>query len=474
MLKSESFQAVHTFEALCEELAAAGDLVGTCSGSTALELVAAAATRRPFAPQRGWAPVQVLGLLESAGLAFSHLWVTGLSANTWPAAPRVHPLIPRRWQTTRGVPRVTVKEETAFARRMIDGWAAAAPQVVFSHPQQDDGEPARASALLPIASAHEVYVEYRTSPAALRRGDVLEPDTPEAVPVSDVEHTVLGAAAVRDQSLCPFRAFAVHRLGAELSRGPSSFPPADERGTTLHAALQLLYRDLHSRSELAALPSERRTALVARAVDAALSPSLRRRAPDAFVETERERLIDLMLNWIEVDLRRPEFLCESQESVHEFELAGARVRVRIDRIDRDVATNDAIVLDYKSGVVSPNHWQGSRPEDPQLPLYAAIVPGVREVAFAELRTAACRLNGVTADPARYPSPSPGIRMQNPNNWGADDWPTLVIRWRAIAESLVAEFRRGVVIVDPLHAGVCRRCHLQTLCRIGDRDGIEDE
>jgi inactivated superfamily I helicase len=44
-----------------------------------------------FQPEVPRAPIQILGLLEAAGQPFDALWVTGLAAESWPAAPQPNP-----------------------------------------------------------------------------------------------------------------------------------------------------------------------------------------------------------------------------------------------------------------------------------------------------------------------------------------------------------------------------------------------
>ena len=58
-----------------------------------------------FQPESNDAPVQVLGILESAGLEFDHLWVSGLTDDAWPLAARPNPFIPVALQKKAGDPR---------------------------------------------------------------------------------------------------------------------------------------------------------------------------------------------------------------------------------------------------------------------------------------------------------------------------------------------------------------------------------
>ena len=47
-----------------------------------------------FQPETPEVPVQVLGLIEAAGMTFDHLWVMGLSDEAWPTPVHLNPFIP--------------------------------------------------------------------------------------------------------------------------------------------------------------------------------------------------------------------------------------------------------------------------------------------------------------------------------------------------------------------------------------------
>src|SRR5208337_4935902 len=62
--------------------------------------------------------------------------------------------------------------------------------------------------------------------------------------------------------------------------------------------------------------------------------------------------------------------------------------LRLDRIDR-LNDGSLLVIDYKTGDVSPKSWDLPRPDDVQLPLYAGFALPPREelggLVFAKLR-----------------------------------------------------------------------------------------
>ena len=73
------------------------------------------APTRSSSPRSPDAPIQVLGVLESAGLEFDALWVSGLTDDVWPMHARPNPFIPPALQRRRGFPK----------RRRKRRWSAA-------------------------------------------------------------------------------------------------------------------------------------------------------------------------------------------------------------------------------------------------------------------------------------------------------------------------------------------------------------
>ena len=55
-----------------------------------------------FQPETPDVPIQVLGELEATGMQFDHLWVMGLSDETWPRGPRPNPFLPVELQRGAG------------------------------------------------------------------------------------------------------------------------------------------------------------------------------------------------------------------------------------------------------------------------------------------------------------------------------------------------------------------------------------
>src|SRR5690606_8670976 len=85
-----------------------------CDAAAAIVRLEHLARQRPFAAERAPAPVQILGMLETTGLRFTHLWVTGLAEESWPGPVQANPLLPLSVQRAYGIPRVDPDGELDF------------------------------------------------------------------------------------------------------------------------------------------------------------------------------------------------------------------------------------------------------------------------------------------------------------------------------------------------------------------------
>ena len=126
-----------------------------------------------------------------------------------------------------------------------------------------------------------------------------------------------------------------------------------------------------------------------------------------------------------------------------------------------------VVIDYKTGKVSPAQWFGDRPEDPQLPLYSlAVASDLTGVSFAVLRPGEYGFKGVTETDGVLPA----VRSCNAlaQSRHHDSWQDLLAEWKQTIELLADEFAEGQATVKPLkYPASCEYCPLTAVCRVGD-------
>jgi len=293
-------------------------------------------------------------------------------------------------------------------------------------------------------------------------------DTPD-VPLGTHEAVRGGSSIIKNQSDCPFRAFAMHRLG--ISRLEETTPGIDpkRKGSLVHRALEQIWKRLGSRQSLAAHDDNERTKLVEEAIASAwqqCSIPIGRRTR----EYEKKRMRRLLLEWLELELHRPDFRVIDIEREYLMHLpAGAKsqfpVRIKVDRMDED-GSGRRILIDYKTGARQPaSRWLRERIEEPQLPQYAlaAGLGADDAVAFARVRNGDMAYEGLCGRDIGIS----GIVVCDGRRGAPGEWLQVLEEWRVNVDALAEEFVNGCCRVSPRNAEACRYCGLEAVCRIGE-------
>ena len=210
-----------------------------------------------FQPEAREVPIQVMGVLESAGLEFDHLWVMGLTDEAWPMPARPNPFIPMRVQRAAGIPQADPVSSLELDRRITAGWLASAPRSRAEPSAHERRQRTRGQSAHRLGRAFPDREPARRRDHATLRGAIRAAGAMETVrgrgrrPRSLVTTQPAGPALFKDQAACPFRAFARRRLGAERARGAA---PGARRRRSRHARP----RDACRRMEVARHPGSPR------------------------------------------------------------------------------------------------------------------------------------------------------------------------------------------------------------------------
>ncbi len=479
-LDSGEYQARSAWDALLAEFARLGVVTPMLGRGAAVGMLRALVQERVFQPEGGAAPIQLLGVLEGSGLDFDALWVAGLTADAWPAAPSPNPLLPRAWQRARQVPHASADWELERARQLTRQFAVAAPLVVFSSAARVDEHVQSPSALLlEYVELAATAVEPRWTAAIADSATLLRVTDERAPTIEPGSRAPGGSHIVGSQSDCPFQAVARYRLDAEpwpvLSEGLSYA----ERGKLVHATMAALWTGLRDRSTLQALDEGAVRAQIDAAVAKACGelPQARwQNLPAAVRAIEAQRIAALVVPWLAVELARPPFAVIGTEYKTSIKLAGLEFNMRLDRIDA-LGDGGEAIIDYKTGLAeSLPQWFAERPRATQLGLYAlarsavTAAPPIRALAYAQLRPDAIAVRGISADARAWPELTDVSKIGEFAGWNAiETW------WSKHLGALAAEIAAGWAAVTPRERpSPCRNCGLQALCRIEAVIRADDE
>jgi probable DNA repair protein len=478
-LASTEFQALRRWQQAVESCAVLGFDGRRIRWPEFLSILARTLDETLFAPESREAPIQIAGPAESAGLTADAVWFMGASETAWPSSSATHPLLPPEVQREAAMPHATSQLDWELARAITLRLLRSAPQVCFSYARQAEAVETRHSRLIAhLAGAPQPMPAEFSAPVAPEPLTVIFEDASQVpFPPGKVEG---GSSVLTYQSQCPFKAFANARLGAQSWQPAEPGLTAAQRGNLLHAVLHAIWagpplglrshEDLKTLNDLASFVA----AHVTRAAQQNLAANLRDRMPRRYLELEEQRLTRLVTEWLTYEATRVEFTVLETEAKRSTELAGLSFNLRLDRIDR-LNDNSLLVIDYKSGAVTPKSWQLPRPEDVQLPLYASFALTEEEVlgglVFAKVRSGDQSFAGHVGDAAatlfsNLKSSSSLVR----NSLTAEQ----LIDWKDHIEQLARDFLNGRAEVDPRdYPKTCEHCGLQTLCRIAEHRALLD-
>lgn len=436
------------------------------------------ASERVFQIETPATPIQVMGSLESHGLDFDCLWVAGLDAEQWPPSGSPSAFLSIAEQKACSIPNSSAALRLELAESEFRLWASQTPLLIASSARLREGKELTGAALPQVqASAENLAL---AQPRMARLALAVDPVNPlqtlaqalEVEWVDDVHGPEIvagtkvggGARLFENQALCPFRAFALHRLKIKPLEDVGLGLDARQHGTLLHAALELFWQRIKTHDGLSALDEEQLATTLNGVVDDAM---VAHKVPEALRSLELTRLTGLLHEWlVKCELPRQPFEVIELEKKQRIEHGGIAMDVIIDRIDK--VDGALVVLDYKTGVHNKvTTWADSRIANPQLPLYVLTDEEISAASFAQVASNQCRFIGVASDDETLPKVVTKVRTSTSSSetdTPLENWPSWRAHWQSSLDAIAEELRAGVATVTPMKTA-CMHCELKSLCRV---------
>lgn len=470
-LSSVAHQLRKRWDGVLEEFASLGTVQRNVGLSNAINSFQQLVRDTVFMPKSVASPVVVSGLLEALGRETDVCFLTGMTED-FPAANKGDAFIPNHHLLNTGYPDASPQTSVDQAKKVMQSLLASSKftQISFalgSAVNQDEHKQAS-----PLFSSHLSGAELNLAPSKTPRDDQEHPQLKlEAYqdtqgPAWSSPNTARGGASIfKNQSLCAFKAFVTHQLRFEVEQELEFGLDHLDRGNLTHRMLELVWQRFPNQSALKELSDAQQTELLSSTFDQLLSE-----CGDALNDDklrlfafEKTRVIELAKEWLEIERKRPtDFSVVEIESKYRGEWAGIKFDYIIDRVDVTEA-GQSVIVDYKTGMVSKNDWQGERPFEPQLPLYALVRDELKSTKVAGIAYGQVRRGD-----SKY------VELAQANIFRADtkrtadvaqQWAESREQWPDVFTRLAKEFLAGEAAVNPIDSKACQYCELSAVCRI---------
>ena len=431
------------------------------------------------------AGIQVMGLIESRGLAFQRLFLLGMTSTSLPQPVRPLPFLDI--EERKRVLGATLKSQYEFAHSAFHHLMAAAPDILLTRPKEVEGEPVSATPFWPTGW-QSAAVNFWTIPDAawsrarwLRSAwkGFIEPQPEETAadhlttPIPFPKALSVSSLAVAFQ--CPFRFLIQELLGLKPLAEPVGGLRPEDRGLSIHQVLACITRNLRPKQQEGNLDWE----LVFPSVQECVYAVLEKMAAIPTWQVERRRWLGkefgLLTLWFQEELNHLQagwrWLAE------EIPFKGLNVEGwpttlngRIDRVDFHPELG-LLCWDYKSGSSPKFSEVFSHLSEPQLPAYLlAMVQGLVELPGHS------RLH-------EYPLQAGYITLKSEKDLkldrlraDAEQWQDLLGVWQKRLIELGQQLQQGHFHAEPIPGAqfrererLCSYCGLLTIC---DRKNLE--
>lgn len=481
-LDSIEYQTLKKWQALVADFATLDHVSTNASYREAISRLSCMASDTLFQPETPEVPIQILGVLEAAGMVFDHLWVMGLSDEQWPMRANPNPFLPLELQRREKLPLGSTLESLAYCRRLMGGWLSSAEEVILSYPKYSDDHDGHELKLSPlIKSVPEIKPDF---PVVSQHRDLIiqscELEQIEDSQVLPLEEGIAnqgirgGTSVIKDYAACPFRAWAKHRLLIESLDVPHTGLNVMERGALVHQVLAQLWNQLKTKDALDTISDHNLEELLTSAADNAIL-QMQQHRPIAlsgqFAQIEQWRLVCLVREWLDEEKKRGHFTVIATEEKRTIQIGGLVLNARLDRVD-ELEDGQHIVIDYKTRKQSVQTMLGERPDEPQLPLYLVMTEAQQQgagVAFAAVKRGEMGFSAIMRDPDLLP----GVKVFSQLNACKqfNSWEDLIATWRQHLTELAEGFCNGDARVNPKNfPATCEHCDMQLFCRIHERIG----
>lgn len=382
----------------------------------------------------------------------THIWLSGMTCEKPRLNNKGSNLLPLSPQISARVPGVDSKVDFKLKKNLINILFSDKKEIRVSYSAYTRGIKNIKSALVD-ATLSDYSSRYKSTTHKAINNRWIDYDDLSGTRLNRNKQKSGGVSFFADQSACPFRGYAIHRLGSRALEEPTPGLTKKVQGVLVHEVLANLWVDLKSLDALKLKSNEDLSHLVIESIEEIFKKfkTLESYAIP-ILEIEKRRLKRLALEWLQFEKLGENFEVLEIEKKFHGDICDIPFSCRLDRLDK-LSDGSLRVIDYKTGIFSKADFEPPRINAPQLYLYSILVG----IDF-------CKSISV----AKISSASLGLVSKSLNS-GSDQI------WLDDIKELAQEIKDGFAARRPKKANVtCNFCEQKIFCRIATVENDQND
>ena len=416
--------------------------------------------------------IHILGLLESTGLYFDHMFIINMNDKRFPSYPSPNRYLPYHLQRKYSMPRVSLEKEYGVAQNIFSRLMNQSLNITVSYSKYDNENFFRPSPFIMnyshIVNFFQEKEDFNTLPC-IRYSENYEKKLGTKGLVN--KNTVLykkGVEILKNISECPYRSVLIHRLGLNIYQNNKLPLNALEKGIILHSILEAIWKDLKNVKKLRALTQKQLVVKIHYYIVQIFKKHhfIFHNIPGFIKSIEEVRIQEMLLKWFELEKKRNiDFDVLSVEKKINIIINGMKIRLRIDRIDQ-LADGKIIIIDYKTSKnFNIRNLLQKNITEVQLPIYA-VYEKSDAISIALVNNHKCELKSISSMAhwieSNYPLTLEKVLISSKDMSIPKTFKDLKNFWKKQFEEKIFSFKSGNITITPSHQS-CQYCKFDAIC-----------
>jgi ATP-dependent helicase/nuclease subunit B len=469
-LNPEEVETFKQFEKVLLEFRSLGLLAEKFTANQAMAALETVIQSAVYQKHNFHSNINIMDVKEAPNYAVDYIWVIGCNQDRWPSLPTPAKLLPQSILKEVGVIGASVDANIEYANSLFKKISTLSKNITISYSEHSEE-----NKLVPNFCLETLEGDITELPEL----EILKMDETisqfyekvpfDNVPMNGSDDLKGGTSFFDDQSKCPARAFAKHRLRLQEPQSQRWGIDPRDRSNVLHLVLKSFWDEVKTSKKLNTLDNDEIKIMFLSSWDTNLKEYLDWKISflsKAMLSVERHKASTLFMKQIELEKQRPPFEVVATERKDTVKIGRFYVNIILDREDKDIQSNGVIALDNKRYEGSIKSWLRPRTGDVQLPIYVTSNKDVNYIGagFNSLHGSKAQFTGIS-DEVDFPKEADFKAVSKCKNKIANTWDGLKEYWNQSINMLAVEIDDGIITPEPTEKNNCTFCAMQSICGI---------